>query len=246
MECPPIRTLAIVADDAELAARLSCILSRRGYYLPILDGPRMARPDNQSEAARRNNAIARASVKRVALADLSAEQQAAMASLLPSRSILTISGQDLSRKLQEKPAPSTLAWGRTNIGVGLLKALRNNQLLEFSDDAEVGNTELSGRSHIVVCEAGEPLSEVIAANYAFALDADFVLIPEVDKDTAEEVTEEFYSLYDQQDDQQGQSATVPLLMSCLRRVQRRTRQLAPLRPQSRETACRCTHEHQQT
>lgn len=218
MECPPIRKLAVVANDAELAARLSCVLNRRGNYLPILDGPRMTRPDSQGEAVRRNNAIARASVKRVALADLSAEQQVAMASLLPSHSILTVSGHDLSRILQEKPAPSTLAWGRTHIGVGLLKALRNNQQLEFSDDAEVENSELNGRNHLVVCEAGVPLSEVIAANYAFALDADFILIPEVEKETAEELTEELYSLYDQQ----GQSATEKL-----GQLSNRVRQLCP-------------------
>ena len=109
--------------------------------------------------------------------------------------------------LKEKPALSRLAWGRTSIGVGLLKALRNNQLLEFTDDAEVEYAELNGKSHLVVCEAGEPLSEVIAANYAFALDTDFVLIPKVDKATAEKLTEELYSLYDQQ----GQSATANLV-----------------------------------
>ena len=87
MKCPPILKVAIVADDAELAARLSCIFNRHGYYLPVFDGPRMTRPDGRSEAVRRNNTIARASVKKVALADLSTEQQEAMASLLPSTSI---------------------------------------------------------------------------------------------------------------------------------------------------------------
>lgn len=218
MKCPPIQKLAVVADDAELAARLSCVLKRRGYYLPILDGPRMTRPDGRSEAVRRNNAIARANVKRVALADLSTEQQSAMASLLPSRSILTITDHDLPHILQDEAAPSTLTWGRAHMGVGLLKALRNNQMLEFDDCAEVENAELNGCNHLVVCEAGEPLSEVIAANYAYALDADLVVIPEVEKVTAEALTEELYSLYDKH----GQSATDSLV-----HLADRVRQLCP-------------------
>lgn len=132
MQCPPIRKLAILSDDAELAARLSCIFNRPGYYLPILDGPRMTRPDGRGEAVRRNNAIAKAGVMRIALADLTAEQHDAMANLLPSKSILTITANELDATLRERPAPSVLKWGRNNIGVGLLTALRENQLLEFS------------------------------------------------------------------------------------------------------------------
>lgn len=203
MQNPPIRKLAILSDDAELASRLSCIFNRPGYYLPILDGPRMTRPDGRSEAVRRNNAIAKAGITRIALADLSAEQQTAMVGLLPSRSILTATAQDLDRILEERPPPAVLKWGRSHIGVGLLTALRNDQVIEFSDGAETSASELIGRSHLVVCEAGEPLSEVVAANYAFALDADLLTIPKVDKSVAEALTEELYSLYDLQ----GQSAS---------------------------------------
>ena len=102
MKCPPILETAIVTDNAELTASLSCILNHRGYYLPVLDGPRIKRPDGPDEAVRRNNAIARASVKQVILTDLSTEQQEAMASILPSSSILKINGHDLSQVLKKK------------------------------------------------------------------------------------------------------------------------------------------------
>ena len=46
---------------------------------------------------------------------------------------------------------------------------------------------------MVVCEQGEELSEVIAANYAYALGADLVLVPERTRDEAEEFLERFYS-----------------------------------------------------
>lgn len=218
MKCPPIRQLAILSDDAELAARLSCVFNRPGYYLPILDGPRMTRPDGRGEAVRRNNAIAKAGVTRVVLADLTIEQHDAMANLLPSKSIQTITANKMDANLRERPAPSVLKWGRCNIGVGLLTALRENQLLEFTDGAETRNAELKGRQHLVVCEAGKPLSEVIAANYAFALDADLLIIPEVDKGTAEDITEELYSLYDLR----GQSATESLVQ-----LAKRVRELCP-------------------
>lgn len=218
MKCPPISKIAVITDDAELAARLSCKLSRHGYYLPILDGPRVMRPDGRGEAVRRNNAIAKANVKRVALVDLSTDQQEAMVGLLPSWSVLKINGNDLSRVLNDKPTPSRLSWGKTNIGVGLLKALRNNQLIEFANDAKVESAVLTGKNHLVVCESGIPLSEVIAANYAYALNADLVLIPQVDKDTAEKLTEELYSLYDQE----NQSAPENLVQ-----LSNRVRQLCP-------------------
>ncbi|WP_171182166.1 hypothetical protein [Ruegeria sp. HKCCD8929] len=162
--------------------------------------------------------IAKAGVTRIALADLTAEQHDAMANLLPSKSILTITAHDLDGVLRERPPPSLLKWGRSNIGVGLLTALRGNQLLEFSDGAETRNAELKGREHLVVCEAGEPLSEVIAANYAFALDADLLIIPEVGRDAAEDLTEELYSLYDLH----GQSATDSLVQ-----LAKRVRELCP-------------------
>lgn len=218
MKCPPIQNLAILSDDAELAARLCCVFKRPGYYLPILDGPRMTRPDGRGEAVRRNNAISKAGVMRVALADLTAEQHDAMANLLPSKSIQTITANELDATLRERPSSSVLKWGRNNIGVGLLTALRENQLLEFTDGAETRNAELKGRQHLVVCEAGEPLSEVIAANYAFALDADLLIIPQVDKGTAEDLTEKLYSLYDLR----GQSATDSLVQ-----LAKRVRELCP-------------------
>ncbi len=57
----------------------------------------------------------------------------------------------------------------------------------------------SPSGHLVVCEQGEELSEIIAANYAYALNAGLFLIPEVDRDHADDVLESFYSLYDRKD-----------------------------------------------
>jgi hypothetical protein len=50
--------------------------------------------------------------------------------------------------------------------------------------------------HLVVCEQGEELSEVIAANYAYSIGADLVLIPERSRDEAEKFLERFYGAND--------------------------------------------------
>lgn len=198
MKPPPILTSAIVADDAELAARFSSIMSRRGHYLPVLDGPRMGRLDHDNEAVRRNNAIAKAGVKKVTLGNLAPDQQAAMRAILPAGSVGSVTAEDVAQFCQAQANQPKLRWGRSQIGVGLLEALRSGRVIHFDDDPPPV-VPLTEAKHLVVCESGEDLSEVIAANYAFALDADLVVIPKVAKATAEAITEELYSLYDRRD-----------------------------------------------
>lgn len=60
MNCPPISEAFIFADDAKLAAQVSCALGQPGVYLPVCDGPRMQRPDRDIEVLRRHNAMGRA------------------------------------------------------------------------------------------------------------------------------------------------------------------------------------------
>jgi len=51
--------------------------------------------------------------------------------------------------------------------------------------------------HLVVCEDGEALAQVVAATYAFAIDAGFLLIPEFPEDESDAVLEELYGLMEQ-------------------------------------------------
>jgi len=53
-----------------------------------------------------------------------------------------------------------------------------------------GNT-----SHLVVFEDGDDLSSVIAANYAFSIDAGLAIIPKVPDEDAESLIESFFTLY---------------------------------------------------
>ena len=54
----------------------------------------------------------------------------------------------------------------------------------------------SESGHLVVCEEGNELAQVIAANYAYAIGADLCLIPLVPEEDADRIRETFYGLYD--------------------------------------------------
>jgi hypothetical protein len=87
-----------------------------------------------------------------------------------------------------------LRWGRDRIGVGLLKALYEERLIEFGDEPSPVEAIRSRSGHLVICEAGEPLSEVIAANYAFAMNAGLCIIDETDKVERDALLESYYSI----------------------------------------------------
>jgi hypothetical protein len=102
--------------------------------------------------------------------------------------------------LYDRPPLRTppLAWGRDRIGAGLLKALRARSGIVFSDEPSPVEQVAPKSDHLVVCEDGDELAQVIAANYAFSLGAGLHLIPAIDDPAAEDILERFYSVMDQQ------------------------------------------------
>jgi hypothetical protein len=200
MKCPPISEQFIFADDAKLAAQLSCALSAPGSYLPVCDGPRMQRPDRQFEVLRRHNAMGRARANVAFMAGLSDEAFSALSQSLNSRRSvrcqrITVS-DDIVPLARRNDGQEVLVWGRDRIAVGLLKALRGGQNIRFEDRPSPYDVVPSKNGHLVVCEEGEEISEVIAANYAYALDAGLFLIPKVDEDQADDILEAFYKFND--------------------------------------------------
>jgi hypothetical protein len=91
-----------------------------------------------------------------------------------------------------------LRWGKDRIGIGLLRALREQRSIVFTNEPSPVEAVASKSGHLVVCEQGEPMAEVIAANYAYALGAGLCLIPDIDRELSDELLEDFYSLYDNQ------------------------------------------------
>jgi hypothetical protein len=197
LRAPPlISDNFIFAENAKLAARLSCALALPGIYLPVCDSPRMNRPDRHVEVLRRHNAAKRARAKTIYFAGLPDDAfEALQASLNAQR------GVPCRRVSSSSDIPSVagyefLKWGRDRIGIGLLKALREGKQMAFDDSPSPDEWVPSKSGHVVVCEEGEDISQVIAANYAFALDAGLVLIPEVDEALADDILEEFYKSQD--------------------------------------------------
>jgi hypothetical protein len=118
----------------------------------------------------------------------------------------------LNRTLKSSP----LIWGRSRIGIGLLKALRSNASISFSNDSSPIVEIPTQSGHLVVCEEGDDLAQVIAANYAFALRAGLVLIPDVPDQLSEEILDRFYS--SDQSRETAQSAIVDNLRSQIRKL----------------------------
>jgi hypothetical protein len=70
MPPPRFAPLVLVGDDALLLAELTTLLAKRTAYLPILNGPRLQRPDREHEVIRRANAIAKVQPQSVIFAGL--------------------------------------------------------------------------------------------------------------------------------------------------------------------------------
>lgn len=198
MQCPRFASTFIVADNARLAAQASSRFVTPGRYLPVIDGPRIMRPDADAEVIRRSNAIARVGSERLVLAGLSSESEGLLRRNLEGRFagewFLVTSPSDLPTASSEGAPP--LKWGRDRIGIGLLKALRERRSICFLDQPSPTGPIASKWGHLVVCEEGEELSEVIAANYAYALRAGLATIPRVPVETAERLQDAFYNLND--------------------------------------------------
>jgi hypothetical protein len=200
-----LQWLAGPASDERLQsmdANQSCALARRGYYVCVLDGPRLRRSDADAEIIRRTNALARVRAQRVLLAGLSAHSQAAIGAGLPSNVTQVVLQSHVLplAAANGKTDPSTLQWGRDRIGAGLLIAMYAGQLIAFGQEASPLEAVASRSGHLVVCEAGEPLSEVIAVNYAYSLGAGLHVIEETDVAEREQLLDAYYSI-----DAQGKS-----------------------------------------
>lgn len=199
MDCPKLLRTLVVGDDPRLLAQVSCLLARRRHYLPVIDGPRMTRPDYLSEVTTRGNAAAGMKAETVLFVGLSDETCSLFSRQVPaslSRRIASVGEAEKLRGLARTTRGETLAWGNNNLAYGLLTALRQQRSIEFADKPSPSMPVPSPSGHWVICETGHDHAQVVAANYAHSLDAGLCLIPEVDRQQAETLLESFYSLYE--------------------------------------------------
>jgi hypothetical protein len=197
--CPLMHRALVIGDDAKLVAKISSVLARRNCYLPILDGPRMKRVDADDEVIRRNNAAARVAPSAIFFAGLANATCTEFNSHFPAKRCFQVSSVSELRQathgLSMRPQ-KFLTWGSERIGIGLLNALRTKCEIEFADASSPEEMVPSESGHLVVCEEGNELAQVIAANYAYSIGAGLCLIPVVPTVDAERIRETFYSLYD--------------------------------------------------
>ena len=69
---------ACITNDVEIAAKLSTLFSQKGFYFPVIDPPRVKRPDALNEAIRRLNVLAKFHPKRIIFGNLSQEEKLAL------------------------------------------------------------------------------------------------------------------------------------------------------------------------
>lgn len=199
MDCPKLLRTLVVGDDPKLLAQVSCLLAKKGCYLPVVDGPRMTRHDFLNEVVRCGNAAATLNADQVLFAGLSQEICDLFSKQIPisrSRRVTNAEEVEAVNRQTRSVKPGPVAWGTDRVGYGLLTALREQRSMTFGPDASPSDFIPSRSGHWVVCEDGYELGQVIAANYAFSLDAGLILIPEVDRREAEALLESFYSLYE--------------------------------------------------
>lgn len=201
-QCPLLLRTLIIGDDAELLAKVSSVLGKKDYYLPMLDGPRMQRIDAEDEVTRRNNAAARVAPTAIIFAGLGDSACNALQTHFPAKRCHRIYNVDQLRdSLEGIPTRSRelLTWGRNRIGIGLLRALREKREICFSSEDSPSDSPSIAYEHLVACEEGNELAQVIAANYAFSIGADLCLIPTVPQADTDRILESFYGLYEQKE-----------------------------------------------
>ena len=193
---PSFENSILVTDDPLLAARISALFVRPGRYLPVLDGPRMSRPDADNETVRRRNAIIMTGARQVLMGRL---PTSAAAAIRPGWRNCTVSDQyddhvQALRGVVKRPTGS-LRWGPDNLGIGLYQARLACQ--EFQPDLDTSpplDLVEAGAHLLVACERGDLLAEVVASNLAFACGASFTAFSELPEDDRENLLEEIYAL----------------------------------------------------
>jgi len=176
-----------MGDDPRLLAQVATVLARRGSYLPVIDGPRVHRPDRDAEVIRRSNAIARVRPREILFAALPSATCDLFTDRIPRGRALRIDSVDELEQRHGLPS-KRLAWGETNLGLGTLRALRDGRRIVFDDGAACPQEPVASRpGHLVVCETDDEFAQVVAANYAFAIDAGLCLIPAVAEEQAQEL-----------------------------------------------------------
>ena len=158
----------------------------------------MARADWDNEVIRRSNALLKAQSRRVVLADLPSKPAQHLSQYWPEGTCISVTSADeaaAALKSWVKAPRERIVWGSENLGVGLLLARRSKKFLRTAEGASPTTNFVSGGLHLlIVCEMGNELAQVAASNLAFATDAAFLMLPQLEKEEQDEWLEEIYAI----------------------------------------------------
>lgn len=196
LAAPPFESAVVVTDDPVFAARISALFARPGRYLPVLDGPRMERPDAENEVVRRRNAMVMVSPRQVLMGALPASATEAMGQGWKGRTVSDLYEEHVQALRGVVKRPTTaLHWGTDNLGVGLYLARHAHQELQLDLDESPNVSVVEAGSHLLVaCERGVPMAEVVASNLAFACGASLAMFSELSEGDREDWLEDLYAL----------------------------------------------------
>ncbi len=192
--CPRLLHTLIIGNNAPLIAELSSVLARKRSYLPVIDEPRIHRPDIANEYIRRHNAAARMQAKHVIFVNV-ADDIVKEINLQPNRTIRINALSEIfgyGSKLQLR-TENYLDWGQANIAIGLLTALRAKKVLRCTPDGPNASELATETGHLVICEDHEELATIQAANYAYSLGAGLKIIPTMPERERKQLLERLYS-----------------------------------------------------
>jgi len=198
---PRLNKFLCIANDPILAAMISSCHNEQGEYFSVLEAPRIAGYYGEAETIRCNNTVVKMRPEKVIFAGLQPEQKQALKAYIPARMIIEIDqAEDIDKhigKLMNIPKKE-LVWPLKEAAAGLFLAKSQKKRLRLTSDstASCSSEQVLGEgTHVVICEVRDDVVPVIAANYAYSIDAKFTLIPEPTDLEVRKIEDQFYNLY---------------------------------------------------
>ena len=186
------------SEQTQLAAQLSSYFNDPGVYFPVFQFPDLDR--NHEEALTKdgyftqiigkraatwiNNSLARIQPDRIILLGLSDASASYLRAVLPAEKLIVVNTETELLALSfaaGKPEPLTC---RPSQAIeGLLRAKSQRVPLAFSENApDLPSKKLDGKSGLILLENAFDIGEVATINYAASIDADVVIVPEVQRE----------------------------------------------------------------
>jgi hypothetical protein len=186
------------SEQTQLAAQLSSYFNDPGVYFPVFQFPDLDR--NHEEALTKdgyftqiigkrtatwiNNSLARIQPDRIILLGLSDASASYLRAVLPAEKLIVVNTEtELLAFSFAAGKPEPLTCRPSQAIEGLLRAKSQRVPLAFSENApDLPSNKLDGKSALILLENAFDIGEVATINYAASIDADVVIVPEVQRE----------------------------------------------------------------